>query len=139
MTIQHMLKFLRPWPPASSGDAYEDSVAWAVSRAVQPESKCRKDFQPEESESQKILTTPTAGWPFARRMRLFQPETCGSVTLVNLRRLTFQQEMIVSIQKGCSALTCRSTLRSDSRSAAYSGSSRSLCWLHVNSVAALLL
>ena len=28
-------------------------------RAVESESWCRKDFQPEESESQKILTTPT--------------------------------------------------------------------------------
>jgi len=34
MTIQHMLKFLRAWPPASSGDAYEGSVIWAVSMAV---------------------------------------------------------------------------------------------------------
>jgi len=30
-------------------------------RAVESESRSRKDFQPEESESQKILTTPTPG------------------------------------------------------------------------------
>jgi len=34
---------------------------WGPSRAVESESSSRKDFEPEESESQKILTTPTPG------------------------------------------------------------------------------
>jgi len=60
----------------------------------------RKDFQPEESESLKILTTPTPVWPSARRLWLFVPQTFASVTLGNLSSLTLQQEMIMAIQKG---------------------------------------
>ena len=39
-------------------------------RAVESESRSRsrKDFQPEESESYKILTTPTPGRPFAHQL-----------------------------------------------------------------------
>ena len=39
-------------------------------RAVESESRSRKDFQPKESESQKILTapTPTPGRPFAHQL-----------------------------------------------------------------------
>jgi len=37
-------------------------------RAVESESRSRKDFQPEESKSQKILTTPTPGRPFAHQL-----------------------------------------------------------------------
>jgi len=36
--------------------------------AVESESRSRKDFQPEELESQKILTTPTPGRPFAHQL-----------------------------------------------------------------------
>jgi len=39
-----------------------------VTSAVESESRSRKDFDTEESESQKILTTPTPGRPFARRL-----------------------------------------------------------------------
>ena len=53
----------------------------------------RKDFQPKESESQKILTTPTPGRPFAHQLWLFMPLTFASVTLGNLSSLTLQQEM----------------------------------------------
>ena len=81
----------------------------------------RKDFQPEESESQKILTTPTPGRPFAHQLWLFVPQTCVNITLRNLSSLTFQQEMIVAIQKSYSALTCIPTLRGHSRSAASLG------------------
>jgi len=84
-------------------------------------SRSRKDFQPEESKSQKILTTPTPGRLFAHQLWLFVPQTCVSVTLGNLSSLTFQQEMIVAIQKGCSVPTCISTLRGHSRSAASLG------------------
>ena len=39
-------------------------------RAVELESRSRKDFQPEESEPElhKILTTPTPGRPFAHQL-----------------------------------------------------------------------
>ena len=86
-------------------------------------SRSRKDFQPEESESQKISTTPTPTpcRPFAHQLWLFVPQTCVSVTLGNLSSLTLQQEMIMAIQKGCSALTCIPSLRGDSRSAASLG------------------
>ena len=44
----------------------------ATGRAVESESwsrsRSRKDFQPEESESQKILMTPTPGRPFAHQL-----------------------------------------------------------------------
>ena len=94
-----------------------------TTRAVESESRSgsRKDFQPEESESQKILTTPTPRRPFAHQLWLFVPQTCVSVTLGNLSSLTFQQEMIMAIQKGCSALTCIPSLRGHSRSAASLG------------------
>jgi len=39
-----------------------------TARAVEPESRSPKDFQPEESESQKILMTPTPGRPFAHQL-----------------------------------------------------------------------
>ena len=43
-----------------------------VIRAVESESesrsRSRKDFQPEESESHKLLTTPTPGRPFAHQL-----------------------------------------------------------------------
>ena len=65
-------------------------------------SRSRKDFQLEESESQKILTTPTPGRPFAHQLWLFVPQTCVSVTLGNLSSLTLQQDM--TIQTGGSAL-----------------------------------
>ena len=84
-------------------------------------SHSRKDFQPEESESHKILTTPTPARRFAHQLWLFVPQTCISVTLGNLSNLTSQQEMIVAIQKGCSAPTCIPTLRGYSRSAASLG------------------
>ena len=63
-------------------------------------SRIRKDFQPKESESQKISTTPTPDRPFAHQVWLFVPQTCVSVTLGNLSRLTLQQEMIMAIQTG---------------------------------------
>ena len=52
-----------------------------------------------------------------------------NVTLGNLSCLTFQQEMIMAIQKGGSALTCMPTLRGQSRSAASLGliTQTSLC------------
>ena len=90
-------------------------------RAVESESRSRKDFEPEESESQKILTTPTPGWLFARRLWLFVPQMFASVTLGNLSSLTFQQKMIMAIQKGCSTLSRMPTLRGDSRSPATLG------------------
>ena len=77
--------------------------------------RSRKDFQPEESESWKILTTP--GRPFAHQLWLFVPQTYVSVTLGNLGSLTLQQEMIMAIQTGGSALICIPSLRSHSRSA----------------------
>jgi len=84
-------------------------------------SRSRKDFQPEESESesQKILTTPTPGKPFAHQLWLFVPQTCVSVTLGNLSSLTLQQDM--AIQTGGSALTCIPSLRGHSRSTASLG------------------
>jgi len=78
---------------------------------VESSSWSRKDFQPKESESQKILTTPTPGRPFAHQLWLFMPQTCVSVTLGNLSNLTLQQEMIMAIQTGSSALTCIPSLR----------------------------
>ena len=84
-------------------------------------SRSRKDFQPEASESQKILTTPAPGRPFAHQLWLFVPQTCVSVTLGNGSSLTLQQEMIMSIQTGGSALTCIPSLRVHSRSAASLG------------------
>ena len=88
----------------------------------------RKDFQPEESESQKILTTP--GRPAAHQLWRFAPQTCVSVTLGNLSSLTFQQEMSMAIQKGYSALTCIPTLRDPSRSTASLGLiTQSTLWL----------
>ena len=62
------------------------------------------------------LTTP--GRPFAHQLLLFAPQTCVSVTLGNLSSLTLQQEMIMAIQTGGSALTCIPSLMSHSRSAA---------------------
>ena len=91
------------------------------SRAAESESRSRKDFQLEESESQKISTTPTPGRPFAHQLRLFVPQTFVNITLGNLSSLTFQQEMIVAIQKGYSALTCILTIRGHYRSAASLG------------------
>jgi len=82
-------------------------------------SRSRKDFQPEEWESRKMLTTPTPGRPFAHQ--LFVPQTCVSITLGNLSSLTLQQEMIMAIQKGYRALTCIPSLRGHSRSAASLG------------------
>jgi len=38
-----------------------DKIGYVVTRAVESESRSRKDFEPEESESHKILTTPTPG------------------------------------------------------------------------------
>ena len=98
-------------------------IEFVISRAVESESRSwsRKDFEPEESESQKILTTPTPGWPFARQLWLFVLQMFASVTLGNLSSLTFQQKMIVAIQKGCSTLTRMPTLRGDSGSAATLG------------------
>ena len=90
-------------------------------RAVESESRSRKDFQPEESKSQIILTTPTPGRPFAHHLWLFVSQTCVSVTLGNLSSLTLQQEMIMAIQTGGSALTCIPTLRGHSSSAASLG------------------
>ena len=49
-----------------------------------------------------------------------------NVTLGNLSSLTLQQEMIMAIQTGGSALTCIPSLRGHSRSAASLGSSRNL-------------
>ena len=92
-----------------------------LGRAVESESRSRKDFEPEQSESQKILMTPTPGWPFARPLWLFVPQMFASVTLGNLSSLTFQQKMIMAIRKGCSALTCIPTLSDHSRSAATLG------------------
>jgi len=86
----------------------------------------RKDFEPEESESQKILTSPTPGWPFARRLWLFVSQMFASVTLGNLSSLTFQQKMIM---KGCSTLTRMATLRGDPGQQRHSGSSRNICWV----------
>ena len=86
-----------------------------------PGLRSRKDFQPKESESQIILTTPTPGRPFAHQLWLFVPQTCVSVTLGNLSSLTLQQEMIMAIQTGGSALTCIPTLRGHYRSAASLG------------------
>ena len=91
---------------------------WIQSRAVESESRSRKDFQPKESESPKKLTTPTPGRPFAHQLLLFVPQTCVGVTLGNLSSLTLQQEMIMAIQTGGSALTCIPSLRGYSRSAA---------------------
>ena len=91
------------------------------SRAVESESRSRKDFQPEESDSQKMLTTPTLRRPFARRLWLFVPQTCVSVTFGNLSSLALQQEMIMVIQIGGSALTCIPTLQGESTSAASLG------------------
>ena len=90
-------------------------------RAVESESwsRSRKDFQPEESE--KIITTPTPGRPFAHQLWLFVPQTCVSVILGNLSSLTLQLEMIMAIQTGGSALTCIPSLRGHSRSAASLG------------------
>ena len=48
-------------------------------------------------------------------------QTCVSVTLGNLSSLTLQQEMIMPIQTGGSALTCIPSLRGHSRSAASLG------------------
>ena len=92
-------------------------------RAVESDSRSRKDFQPEESESQKILTTPTPtpGRPFAHQLWLFVPQTCVSVTLGNLSSLTLQQETIMAIQTGGSSLTCMPSLRGHSRSPASHG------------------
>ena len=86
-------------------------------------SRSRKDFQPEvsESESQKILTTPTPSRPFAHQLWLFVQQTCVCVTLGNLSSLMLQQEMIMAIQTGGSALTCIPSLRGHSRSAASLG------------------
>jgi len=91
------------------------------SRAVESESRSRKDFQAEESESQKILTTPTPGRPFAHQLWLFVPQTCVRATPGNLSSLTLQQEMIMAIQKGSNAPTCIPSLRGRSRSAASLG------------------
>ena len=74
-----------------------------------------------ESESQKMLTTPTPGRPFAHQLWLFVPQTCVSVTLGNLSSLTLQQEMIMGIQTEGSTLTCIPSLRGHSRSAASLG------------------
>ena len=49
-----------------------------------------------------------------------------NVTLANLSSLTLQQEMIMAIQTGGSALTCIPSLRGHSRSAASLGWSRNL-------------
>ena len=46
------------------------------------------------------------------------PQTCVSVTPGNLSRLTLQQEMIMAIQTGGSALTCIPSLTGHSRLAA---------------------
>ena len=94
-----------------------------VTRAVESESRSRsrKDFQPKEPESQKILTTPTPGRPFAHQLWLFVPQTCVSVTLGNLSSLTLQQEMIMAIQTGGSPLTCIPSLRGHSRPSASLG------------------
>ena len=92
----------------------------AVESESESRSRSRKDFQPEESGSEKILTTPTPtlGRLFAHQLWLFVPQTCVSVTLGNLSSLTLQQEMIMAIQEGGSALTCIPSLRGRSRSAA---------------------
>jgi len=92
------------------------TVTSLKTRAVESESRSRKDFQPEESESQKILTTLTLGRPFAHQLWLFVPQTCVSDTLGNLSSLTLQQDM--AIQTGGRALTCIPSLRGHSRSAA---------------------
>ena len=84
-------------------------------------SRIQKDFQPKESEPQKILTTPTPGRPFAHQLWLFVPQMCVSVTIGNLSSLTLQQEMIMAIQTGGSAQTCIPSLRGHSRSAASLG------------------
>jgi len=96
-----------------------------VIRAVESESesrsRSRKDFQPEESESHKLLTTPTPGRPFAHQLWLFVPQTCVSITLGHLSSLTLQQEMTMAIKTGGCALTCIPLLRGHSRSAASLG------------------
>ena len=111
------------WCGEFSAPEYAQVCAW--SRAVESESRSRsrKDFQPEESESQIILTTPTPtpGRSFAHQLWLFVPQTRVSVTLGNLSSLTLQQEMIMAIQTGGSALTCIPSLRGHSRSAASLG------------------
>ena len=118
--IPQLSQYHRPNPRSKSL-----SPCSVKTRAVESESRSRsrKDFQPEESESQKILTTPTPtpGRPFAHQLWLFVPQTCVSVTLGNLSSLTLQQEMIMAIQTGCSALTCIPSLRGHSRSAASLG------------------
>ena len=58
---------------------------------------------------------------FAHQLWLFVPQTYVSVTLGNLSSLTLQQEMIMAIQKGYSALTCIPSLEGHSRSAASLG------------------
>ena len=100
-----------------------------TTRAVESESRSRKDFQPEESEGFSTWGVGVAenfndsdpGRLFAHQLWLFVPQTCVSVTLGNLSSLTLQQEMIMAIQKGCSALICIPSLRGRSRSAASLG------------------
>ena len=102
-------------------------------RAVESESwsRSREDFQPEESESEGFSTwgvgvaesfnDSDSGQTFAHQLWLFVPKTCVSVILGNLSSFTLQQEMIMAIQTGGSALTCIPSLRGHSRSAASLG------------------
>ena len=88
----------------------------------------------EESESEGFSTwgvgenfnDSDSGQTFAHQLWLFVPQTCVSVTLGNLSRLTLQQEMIMAIQTGGSALTCIPSLRGHSDQQRPLGSSRNL-------------
>jgi len=71
------------------------------------ESSQKDDSRWQSTDSSKAYRNTSAfKWTFV------------SVTLGNLSSLTFQQEMIMAIQNGCSTLTWIPTLRSDSRSVA---------------------
>ena len=72
-----------------------------------------ENFNDSDSDSGKTFC--------AHQLWLFVPQTCVSVTLGNVSSLTLQQEMIMAIQKGGSALTCIPSLRGHSRSAASLG------------------
>jgi len=69
------------------------------------------------SRSRRKFNNSDSRQTFCYQLRLFVPQTFVSATLGYLSSLTFRQQMVMTIQKGYSKLTCIPTLRGHSRSA----------------------
>ena len=100
---------------------YSDRKVWSLNQV------CGVGVQESEGFSTwgvgvvKNFNDSDSGQTFCSPIVTVCAKTCVSVTLGNLSSLTLQQEMIMAIQTGGSALSCIPSLRGHSRSSASLG------------------